>query len=148
MKSIILLLSILLLFTSSLVAESEAKEIKVFNFDAVSDFYDARDYEVRMAIKNLKKLPQKREDNFRTIKGNNFWADYFIRDDAKILISQMHFDANAMHPEDRDKEKLLKRFGIDSNEPADKLMFGDGTMMLYLEFNSKTLKSVDIDIQF
>lgn len=148
MKSIILLLSMLLLFTSSLVAETEAKEIKVFNYDAMSDFYDARDYEVRMAIKNLKQLPQKREDNFRTIKGNNFWADYLIRDDKKILLSQMHFDANAIHPEDRDKEKLLKRFGIDSNESSDKLALGDGTVMLYFEFNGKTLKSIDIDIQF
>lgn len=148
MKSIILLLSMLLLFTSTLVAETEAKEIKVFNYDAMSDFYEARDYEVRMVIKNLKKLPQKHKDNFRTIKGNDFWADYFIRDDAKILISQMHFDASALNPEDRNKEKLLKRFGIDSNESSEKLAFGDGPMMLYFEFNGTALKCIDIDIQF
>lgn len=142
MKSIILLL---LLFTHSVAAETEAKDIKIFDYDAFFDFCDAREYEVRMSIKNLKQLPPKDDKyDFRTIKGNKFRANFLIRDDKKILISQMHFDASAMHPEDRDKQKLLKRFGIDSNEPADKLSFGDAGLELYFNFDGKTLKSVDI----
>jgi hypothetical protein len=166
MKSIIFLLSMLLFFTNSLVAETEAKNISGFDYDAYFDFCGAREYEVLTAIKNFEKLSPKEKRNFKimeyevlnppespeyvyklrniTIKGDKFWADFLIRYDKKILISHIHLDASVMHPEDQDKEKLLKRFGIDSNESADKLTFGDAYTTINFSFDGKTLKSVDI----
>ncbi|WP_263833598.1 hypothetical protein [Sulfurospirillum oryzae] len=157
------LMILLMLFAHFLFAQSEVKEIKVFNIDAIGDFCGAREYEVYKVLRTLKYPPKKDDDNtseliylagamlhkedFRTYKGKGFSTEYISRgENEKILITSIHFDASAIHPEDRDKKKLLKRFGIDSNEKADALKMQLDETTLQLNFDGNRLKSVDIEI--
>ena len=139
-RVLILLLLPYLLFTTT-----EAKEIPYNSdyYEIMTDFVTAREREVQQIINNLKQLPPANKYGMRKLKTKSIRADFLIRDDSKVIIEKMHIDASAIHPDDRDKKKLLKRFGIDPNESASKIKVGDGMLSLYLNFEGNRLTSID-----
>ena len=136
---------ILLVLPYLLFSTTEAKEIPYNSdyYEIMTDFVTAREREVQQIINNLKQLPPANKYGIRKLKTKSIQAYFFVRDDGKVLIAKMHIDASAIHPDDRDKKRLLKRFGIDPNESASKIEVSGSADSLYLNFEGNRLTSID-----
>ena len=134
----------ILLLPYLLFATTEIKEIYTCHYVIMANFTKAREREVQQVIHNLKYLPPANEYGMRKLNTQTIQADFFIRDDSKVIIEKVHFDASAIHPEDRDKKRLLKRFGIDPNESANTISLADDFSTVYFNFKGNKLESVDV----
>ena len=76
----------ILLLPYLLFATTKIKEIYTCHYVIMVNFSKAREREVQQVIHNLKYLPPANEYGMRKLNTQTIQADFFIRDDSKVII--------------------------------------------------------------